>query len=206
MVRNTSRSQAGTSSEKIFKPRLLAVALLAFLGLVTWFKFWPQTNTSIIHQNAIAILKPPKGETAVEGIIEFEQLNAGGPVSIRGTIKNLDANSKKGFHIHQFGDLSSGCTSTGSHFNPLGKPHGAPTDHNRHAGDLGNVSTNSSGIASVDFRDDVISLNGKFSIIGRAVVIHAGTDDLGKGGNEESLKTGNAGARVACGVIGLKSL
>lgn len=51
--------------------------------------------------------------------------------------------------------------------------------------------------------DTHLTLIGPHSIIGRSVVIHAGTDDLGKGDTEESLKTGNAGARSACGVVGL---
>ena len=76
----------------------------------------------------------------------------------------------------------------------------------RHVGDLGNILSNSEeGIAEIDFDDSFISLSGENSIIGRCVVVHEGEDDLGKGKDEESKKTGNAGKRVACGVIGLPS-
>ncbi len=120
----------------------------------------------------------------------------------------------------QFGDLSDGCVSAGPHFNPFGKTHGAPADDERHVGDLGNIETDQDGVASFVFSDELLTLNGLQSIIGlvadhhgdplcsnvrssrRAVVVHAGTDDLGRGDNEESLKTGNAGGRAACGVIG----
>jgi superoxide dismutase, Cu-Zn family len=110
---------------------------------------------------------------------------------------------KHGFHIHEFGDLSNGCTSAGGHFNPHKKQHGAPEDSNRHVGDLGNIEADEKGEAVVALTDKLISLNGVNSILGRCVVLHQGTDDLGKGGDEESKKTGNAGPRVACGVIGL---
>ena len=53
------------------------------------------------------------------------------------------------------------------------------------------------------FKDDQVSLFGQYSVVGRSVVVHAKEDDLGRKGDEESLKTGNSGARVACGVIGL---
>lgn len=76
---------------------------------------------------------------------------------------------------------------------PTGSNHGAPEDSERHVGDLGNVKTDGNGTVNLNITDKHISLFGKNSIIGRTVVIHAGVDDLGKGGHAESLKTGNAG-------------
>lgn len=106
-----------------------------------------------------------------------------------------------GFHIHEFGDLRDGCKSAGAHYNPHHTTHGGLKTH-RHAGDLGNILANDDRRCTdsilVDVRLD--------DIIGRTLVIHEQVDDLGLGGDEESLKTGNAGARIACGVIGRASV
>ncbi|CAG2184240.1 unnamed protein product, partial [Oppiella nova] len=83
------------------------------------------------------------------------------------------------------------------------KEHGAPTDANRHVGDLGNVTADANGVANVNIEDKQLALTGNQSIIGRSLVVHADVDDLGKGGHELSKTTGNAGGRLACGVIGL---
>ncbi|PFX34183.1 Superoxide dismutase [Cu-Zn] [Stylophora pistillata] len=72
-----------------------------------------------------------------------------------------------------------------------------------HHGDLGNITAGPDGVAKIDIRDKLVSVVGVDSVVGRTIVVHAKQDDLGKGGNDESLKTGNAGARLACGVIGL---
>ncbi|PHT35570.1 Superoxide dismutase [Cu-Zn] 2 [Capsicum baccatum] len=93
----------------------------------------------------------------------------------------------------------------GPHFNPLKKDHGAPSDEVRHAGDLGNIVAGPDGVAVISISDLQIPLSGVHSILGRAVVVHADSDDLGRGGHELSKTTGNAGARVGCGVIGLQS-
>ena len=92
----------------------------------------------------------------------------------------------------------------GPHFNPHNATHGGPTSSVRHVGDLGNIHTDSSGAAKGTIEDKHVKLIGPESVIGRMVVVHAGEDDLGQGGNEESLKTGNAGGRAACGVIGVR--
>ncbi|KAK4686573.1 superoxide dismutase, Cu-Zn family, partial [Tremellales sp. Uapishka_1] len=155
---------------------------------------------SLPYSQAIAVLK---GDSKVSGVITFTQEQEGGPVTVSGDIKNLDANAERGFHIHQFGDNSQGCVSAGPHFNPHGKNHGGPTSAERHTGDLGNVKTDGSGTASIQITDKEISLIGQYSIIGRTVVVHEGTDDFGTGGHADSLKTGNAGGRAACGVIGI---
>eukprot|EP01088_Endostelium_zonatum_P011396 TRINITY_DN25528_c0_g1_i1.p1 TRINITY_DN25528_c0_g1~~TRINITY_DN25528_c0_g1_i1.p1 ORF type:complete len:182 (+),score=44.51 TRINITY_DN25528_c0_g1_i1:68-547(+) len=112
---------------------------------------------------------------------------------------------KHGFHVHEFGDNTNGCTSAGPHFNPHKKEHGAPEDENRHVGDLGNVTAGEDGTVSVTLTDKLISLrsDNQNNIVGRTLVVHADADDLGKGGHEDSKTTGHAGARIACGVIGL---
>jgi Cu-Zn family superoxide dismutase len=94
-------------------------------------------------------------------------------------------------------------TSSTHTVNPHNKTHGAPSDSERHVGDLGNFKTDAQGNATGSVSDKFIKLIGPESVLGRTVVVHAGTDDLGKGDNEESKKTGNAGARPACGVIGI---
>jgi Cu-Zn family superoxide dismutase len=149
---------------------------------------------------AVAVLKSADG---IDGVITFEQDVKGGPTTIKGTIKNVKP-GLHGFHIHQFGDLSDGCTSAGAHFNPFGKTHGAPGDEERHVGDLGNVE--SKGVdapVTIDITDKLISLIGANSVIGRALVLHADPDDLGKTDHPQSKTTGNAGGRIACGVIGI---
>lgn len=96
------------------------------------------------------------------------------------------------------------CTAANVAFNSCFQvTHGAPNDEVRHVGDLGNILTDENGIAKTSFSDTVVSLYGSRSIIGRAIVVHSGVDDFGKTNHPDSLKTGNAGGRVVCGVIGV---
>ncbi|KAI9814325.1 MAG: Superoxide dismutase [Cu-Zn] [Thelocarpon impressellum] len=149
---------------------------------------------------AVAVLR---GDSNVTGTITFEQASESAPTTIQYNITGHDPNAKRGMHVHQSGDNTNGCTSAGPHFNPHSKTHGAPEDAERHAGDLGNIETDAQGNAQGSLTDRVVKLIGPESILARTIVVHGGTDDLGKGGNEESKKTGNAGGRVACGVIGI---
>ncbi|PNX75294.1 superoxide dismutase, partial [Trifolium pratense] len=132
----------------------------------------------------------------VSGAISFSQ-EGNGPTTVTGNLSGLKP-GLHGFHIHALGDTTNGCLSTGPHFNPNGKEHGAPEDEIRHAGDLGNINVGDDGTVSFTITDYQIPLTGPNSIIGRAVVVHADPDDLGKGGHELSKSTGNAGGRIAC--------
>lgn len=150
---------------------------------------------------AVCVLR---GEV-VNGVVYFNQSGSDQPVKVTGEIKGLVA-GQHGFHVHEFGDGTNGCTSAGPHYNPYGKTHGGPGAETRHVGDLGNVQAGADGVAKVDISDKLLTLSGPHSIIGRTLVCHADVDDLGKGGHELSSTTGNAGARVCCGVIGIAKL
>ena len=140
----------------------------------------------------------------VSGVIKFDKKNK--KVKVEFEITGLE-DGKHGFHIHEYGDLTDECNSACSHFNPNNTNHGGRNSKERHVGDLGNVISKNN-LAKGYFYDNQISLDFKHPncILGRAVIVHKGKDDLGKGKGdkkEESLKTGNAGKRLACGVIGL---
>jgi Cu-Zn family superoxide dismutase len=159
----------------------------------------PATGESYFPVKAIATLAGEK----VKGTVTLFQESFDDDTVISYEITGNDANAQRGFHIHQLGDLTKGCASTASHYNPYNKAHGAPKDFNRHIGDLGNIKTDATGLAKGNITDRWIKLYGPTSVIGRAFVVHAGVDDLGKGTVEDSKTTGNAGGRNACGVIGL---
>ena len=112
-----------------------------------------------------------------------------------------------GFHVHEFGNLIEGCKSAGGHYNPQAMNHGGPTEVVRHVGDLGNIeqSNDNGEKAFYALEDHQVSLWGEHNVIGRSCVCHADQDDLGKNGHADSLTTGHAGARLACGVIALSA-
>ncbi len=135
------------------------------------------------------------------GRLVLSQASRESPLLVRGQITDLTP-GKHGFHIHTVGDVTNGCKAAGGHFNPLGKKHGAPDGAERHVGDLGNIVADASGVAQVNMVDPAASIfSGENGVVGRAFVVHAGEDDLGLGGDDGSAKTGNAGGRMACGVI-----
>lgn len=142
--------------------------------------------------NALARLRPTAGNS-VQGTVVFIREPEG--VRVVGELTGLSP-GQHGFHVHEKGDCSApDATSAGGHFNPTGAPHGAPTDARRHVGDFGNITANEQGVARFERVDKLIKLDGPQSIIGKAVIVHAQADDL------KSQPAGNAGPRVACGVI-----
>ena len=136
----------------------------------------------------------------VKGTILLMQ-KPGTPTMIKGRIEGLES-GEHGFHIHKFGDMTDGCASMGGHYNPDNVDHGSLDEG--HVGDLGNVTANDEGVADFTIIAKRVDLMGDRSVVGRGMVIHADRDDLGQGSDAESLKTGNAGDRLACGIIVLK--
>ncbi|CAG8765355.1 9123_t:CDS:2, partial [Acaulospora morrowiae] len=114
---------------------------------------------------ATCILRGDKPGINVEGVVTFTQEEGSKVVNVHIQIEGL-TKGKHGFHIHEFGDNTNGCTSAGPHFNPGNHVHGAPTDEIRHVGDLGNVIADSHGKVATSFDDHLISLTGAHSIIG----------------------------------------
>ncbi|HEX6297525.1 MAG TPA: superoxide dismutase family protein [Burkholderiales bacterium] len=143
---------------------------------------------------ANAQLQPTQGNKTF-GEATFEQ--RGNKVHVVVYVQGLKPGQEHGLHIHEVGDCSSGDgMSAKGHFNPFGKPHGRPGTAERHAGDLPALKAEKNGRAKVDAEVDVITVTpGPASIIGKAVIVHADPDDY------KTQPTGNAGARLACGVI-----
>jgi len=151
---------------------------------------------------AVAVFTDKK----IHGTVFFTDEPENKRVRIDVNISGLKKNGLHGFHVHEAGDLTDKCESMCAHFNPCNKNHGCPGMKERHVGDLGNLKTDDKGVACYTFYDDVIKVTGvKFNIIGRGLIIHQDEDDCGKGGFPDSLKTGHAGKRIACAVIGYSS-
>lgn len=159
----------------------------------------------------------PKINNGIEGFVKFSQKTPSSKVKVNINLKGFQDNDPHAIHIHEFGDISNGCHSAGPHYNPTNETHGTRYIKGmpRHAGDLINNIYPKRHVVKFKYDDEMLTLYGSESIIGRTVVIHQGEDDCGLGGlnqfgeiinlteHTESLKTGNAGGRMACSIIGL---
>jgi Cu-Zn family superoxide dismutase len=153
-----------------------------------------QSSPETMITKAIAVIHPLNGST-VHGIVTFTKVTDG--IQVVADVEGLTP-GEHGFHIHEYGDCSApDGSSAGGHFNPEGKPHGGPDDAARHVGDMGNLTADETGHAHLEYVDHLMSFSGSHNIIGRGIIIHANPDDL------KSQPSGNAGPRIACGVIGI---
>ncbi|WP_420454600.1 superoxide dismutase family protein [Rubrivirga sp.] len=184
---------------------LAALALLVAAGCAD-----DATPTTEPVADAVAEIVPSGPDRAVAQIAEVDGSGVSGSVEfidlddaveIRYNLSGLSA-GMHGFHVHQTGDCGPDSTGTpagaaGGHLNPLASPHGAPSARpvQRHAGDLGNVEADASGRAVGVRVDSVLAFDGPTSFLGKAMLVHGGEDDLA------SQPSGDAGARVGCGVI-----
>ena len=168
------------------RPVFAAAAAVVLLGACA--------SAPVEPLRATAQLQPTKGNKTF-GEATFEE--AAGKIHVVVYVQGLKPGQEHGLHIHEVGDCSSGDgMSTKGHFNPYGKPHAHAGTPERHAGDLPSLKAAKNGRAKVDVMIDVITIApGPGSIIGRGLIVHADPDDY------KTQPTGNAGARIACGVI-----
>jgi Cu-Zn family superoxide dismutase len=144
-------------------------------------------------RSATAIVAGINGD-AVAGTITFKEVPGGG-IQIDAHLSGLKP-GRHGFHIHEVGDCTGDGTAAGPHFNPAGHQHGGPDSPAPHAGDYGNIVADDMGHAMLDMIARSITLDDPVTgIVGRAVVVHEGEDDL------TSQPAGNSGKRIGCGVI-----
>lgn len=144
---------------------------------------------------AMATLQPTSNSTA-RGTVHFQQLRDGGievQIDLTGVPPGVH-----GFHVHEFGNCGDNGNAAGGHFNPTKMPHASPEAASHHAGDFGNVTAAANGEVHTRFVTRSITIaEGERSVVGKAVILHANPDDL------TTQPTGNAGGRIACGVVGI---
>ena len=179
-------------------PNIYSIVLGISLGLAagcatssTAEKDTAKPSGSKARNQAVAVLAPA-ANGKVKGQVTFLEETEG--VRVTANIEGLTP-GKHGFHIHEKGDCSApDFTSAGGHFNPTQMKHGSPTDPEHHVGDFGNIEANEQGVARFERVFSWLTFTGTNSILNKGVIVHANPDDF-------SQPTGNAGGRVACGVI-----
>jgi Cu-Zn family superoxide dismutase len=141
-----------------------------------------------------------KNGSNVSGSIIFEKYKD--KIKMSATISGI-GQGPVAIHIHEKGDCGSeDGASAGGHWNPTGSEHGRWGEEPFHSGDIGNIKTDQFGKGSMEFVDKekrwTIGGSDTTNILGRAIIIHLGSDDM------KSQPSGAAGSRIGCGVIQLK--
>ena len=174
---------------KVSVAALMASGLLSACGMMGPHHGGPMAR---------ATMEPTRGNTTA-GVVMFHQM--GTHVMVHAKLAGLKPGQEHGFHVHEKGDCSSGDgVSAGGHYNPSGKAHGHYEAGERHAGDLPNLKADAEGRVDVHFRVTGIGVgSGAADVVGKGLIVHAMPDDY------KTQPTGNSGARIACGVIALRS-
>jgi Cu-Zn family superoxide dismutase len=147
---------------------------------------------------AQAVLQPARETPGFSGTVTFTA--TGGEVHVVADVAGVTPPGNHGFHVHENGKCErdpagKDFTTAGGHFNPAGAPHACPDAASHHAGDLGNIVIQADGRGHLDVTTSALSLSGATSVIGRSLILHSAADDC------TTQPTGNAGGRLACGVI-----
>jgi len=162
----------------------------------------PPEPETISAETATATLQGAPTDTDFKGTITFTP--EGNGVRVAAHVEGVDTDGAHGFHVHETGDCTHGegdkhFTTAGGHFNPAGVEHACPPAEPRHAGDLGNIEV-TGGSGHIEATTTLLSLSGPNSVVGKAIILHAKADDC------KTQPTGDAGDRLACGVVTLGNL
>jgi Cu-Zn family superoxide dismutase len=157
----------------------------------------PPEPESTTLESATATLQGAPTDTDFKGTITFTPEGSG--VKVVAHLEGVDTDGMHGFHVHETGECTHGegakhFTSAGGHFNPGGADHACPPTEPRHAGDLGNIEVKG-GTGLLEESSTLLSLSGPNSVVGKAIILHAKADDC------KTQPTGDAGDRLACGVV-----
>lgn len=181
----------------------ITYTLAGFTGLIlsTSFAFAADTAKTAANKNTpfANVELGPKSGSAANGHLEFRKVDGG--ILINATVNGVTPAGKHGIHIHEKGDCTAAdATSAGDHFNPLAMQHAAPNHTASHIGDLGNIEVDEKGYGTLeltmkDANYDVKKVGGWDVVVGKSVILHAKED------NFKTQPTGDAGGRIACGVI-----
>ena len=157
-----------------------------------------ETDDENVTASAFALMNPTDEKSSLVGEVEFLETPEG--VNIFASFSNVPNPGKHGIHIHEKGSCEEAGNGAGGHLNPDGSPHGFLPDNGpakAHTGDMGNIEIDDQGEGSVSvFLPGVTLTEGPHSLAGKSVILHEKEDDFGQ-------PTGNAGGRIACGVIEL---
>lgn len=169
---------------------------IALLTLTTLLAFGCSTRSGPM---AMTTLSPTTSSSTSRGTVHMQEL-ADGSVEVQVDLTGVPP-GVHGFHVHERGDCGDSGNAAGGHFNPTSAPHAAPAAASHHAGDFGNVTAGANGEVHTKFTTRSITVGeGSRSAVGKAVILHANPDDL------TTQPTGNAGGRIACGVVELHSM
>jgi Cu-Zn family superoxide dismutase len=181
-----------------------AVAALASVALATGIGVALATgDDNRWGRRAVVALSDANGQKV--GVAVFKERH--GKVDVSAEVWQV-APGFHGFHVHAVGECVPPFTSAGGHFNPGGVGHGD------HAGDMPSLLVNDDGTGELQFETDRFSLSDLFDADGSALIVHAGRDNFANipsryhshatdtfGPDADTLATGDAGARAACGVV-----
>ena len=170
--------------------------VLRFMIVVLGLLLYSSTACAAV---GVAVLKGTIPDSKIAGLVTLTEVTGG--LKVEAEVKNVTPAGKRGFHIHENGSCEDAGKAAGGHFNPDAVQHGLLEKDGHemaHAGDLGNIEIGEDGTGKLSgFLPGASLTEGKYNVMGKAVILHEKEDDFGQ-------PTGNAGARVGCGIIEAK--